>query len=308
MSGKEAKRRERAGRLVDILGNLPDDILEEAARTESRQDFEKLAAPERAHRNAGCPTAKEETAHHAGQSTAYKLFGRFTPQARLRLGMCAACLSLLLVSLAVWRLRPGAGAGSIDSLFPGMSEGGSLPGNGADAGGAGQEADGDGAGGEPVTTAAGVHETAAGVRETEAGMHETEAGQETQSAHGTQAAGETQAKDGGESADGSNPVDVNREERGFWYGSRRYTETKEAPQPALPAGYEPAGVLCLAGRETGADWGTWSEELAGCQVYVKTGASSGAEQAEAGTLFVEEEDGYHAYRPAGKQPEKAAEE
>lgn len=244
MSGQRKECKEKAERLVDLLEWLPDELLEEAAQTETRQDFERLAG-----------TAKPK-------GVSFYAWKRFS--------VCAACLCLLLVGLAVWRPQldggQGMDGGALETTIGGIREttaaasGGAQP-TAAAAGGA----DGsDSGGGQGDGAENGISPTAA-------------------------------------PADGGMPQgNIDLAKGGFWYGSCRYVESGEAVLSALPENYEPAGTLHLAGEADGGDWETWDESLNGCQVYAGTEESAGTDLSGEIILYVAKDDGYHACRPAGE--------
>lgn len=71
---------EKENRMLDLLGQLPDDILDEAAAVETPEDFERLADPKK---------------HSVMTARRRKVFG-----------VLAACLCVLLTA-PVWQMRMG---------------------------------------------------------------------------------------------------------------------------------------------------------------------------------------------------------
>lgn len=88
---------EKENRMLDLLGQLPDDILDEAAAVETPEDFERLADPKK---------------HSVMTARRWKVFG-----------VLAACLCVLLTA-PVWQMRMGT-AGNSEGMKPGSSGNGS---------------------------------------------------------------------------------------------------------------------------------------------------------------------------------------
>lgn len=265
MNGEHA-RRETTERLLDLLGQLPDDLLEEAARTEDRKDFERLARAEKEKHGEGEPW--EEGAMDSGIKEPVQS-GRSARQGWKRYSACAACLCLLLLGLAFWQPSSEHAGGGLETTAAGVQgEKGAgedetaVPGEGVDMAapenGGGTAAAGDGTGaleeGGPIT-----------------------------------------AEEGGGLADGDG-IDGVWEESGFWYADRRYMKAQEPLLSSLPENSRPVGVLETAGETSKDDWTTWAQELAGCQVYAVAGGA-GDESWEDGILYVAQKDGYYMYCP-----------
>ncbi len=305
--GRDA-RRETAERLLRLLGELPDDLLEEAAQTESREDFERLALAGDDGGKSWLALAGDGGGKEAGAPSQP---GRAAHQEWKRYGACAACLCLLLLGIAVWRLPPGDTGSSPQTTAAGMPAAGGRGEEGnvepEEGGGAAQgEADGTapaeggampGEGGGTVTGGSGVP----GGKDGEEEKDGIPGGGPAGSADGNGAAG---SADGSGTGSGEN----SGEEGGFWYAGLRYIRVQEPALPALPEGVKQVGTLVLAGAADSGDWTTWDVALSGCAVYAAAGGNGPSEAGgdsfeagggpfEAGVLYVGQECGYCRYRP-----------
>lgn len=277
MSGKDT-RREAAERLLCLLGELPDYLLEEAARTEGREDFEKLALAEEG-RNEG----ERRPDRADGRIKERPRPRRMARQEWKRYGACVACLCLFLFGAALWRRPAEDAGGSPPATTAGMQEGDRAESGNAALGEGGAAAPGEGGG----SGAPGSENEAEGESGMPGGGQTAADGQISGAADGDPA--------GSADKDGADEAGI-KEGGGFWYAGLCYLWVGEPALSALPEGMKPVGVLVPAGTADRGDWTAWDAALAGCRVYAAAG-EAGDGSFEAGVLYVEQEDGYYRYRP-----------